>query len=78
VAGQNAVFDATALERKAHVRAAIVEREDTSAVVYDEDGTVAAMHNEPALRLQLVKAAGEREFLVRRVHGYTPELLPCS
>jgi hypothetical protein len=33
VAGQGAVLDAAAIQRKAHMRAAIVEREDTIFVV---------------------------------------------
>jgi hypothetical protein len=36
--GQNAVLDTAALERKAHVRATVVKREDAPAVVYDEIG----------------------------------------
>jgi hypothetical protein len=53
--GQNAVLDAAALEWKAHVRATVVEREGATAVVHDEDRTMATVHNEPALRLQLLK-----------------------
>jgi hypothetical protein len=33
--GQNAVLDTAALERKAHVRATVVKREDAPAVVYE-------------------------------------------
>ena len=69
--GQDAVLDAAALEREAHVRATIVEGEDAPAVVDDEDRTMATVHNEPPLRLQLLKAPREREFLVRRVHEHT-------
>ena len=36
VAGQGAVLDAAAIQRKAHMRAAIVEREDTIFVVDDK------------------------------------------
>ena len=68
VAGQDAVLDAAALERKAHVRATVVEGEDAPAVVDDEDRTMATVHNEPPLRLQLLKAPRKREFSVRRVH----------
>ena len=35
VAGQNAIVDASAVERKAHVRTTIVKSEDTAAVVND-------------------------------------------
>src|SRR5213078_90896 len=51
VTGQDAVLDAAALEREAHVRAPIVEGEDAPAVVDDEDRTMAAVHNEPPLEL---------------------------
>ena len=66
--GQNAVLDAAALERKAHVRATVIEREDAPVVVYDEDRAMATVHNEPALRLQLLKGPRKREFSVRCVH----------
>src|ERR1700731_143090 len=56
---QDAVFDATALEREAHVRATVVQGEDATTVIDDKDGTMAAVHNEPPLCLQLFKAAGE-------------------
>src|SRR5262249_3094059 len=69
--GQDAVLDAPALQREAHVWATIVEGEDASAVVDDEDRTMAAVHDEPPLRLQLLKASRERKLLVRRVHGHT-------
>ena len=69
--GQDAVFDAAALKRKSHMRATIVEREDTSPVVDDEDWTMATAHNEPPLRLQFVKAPCESEFLARRIHEHT-------
>jgi hypothetical protein len=45
--GQDAVLDATALEREAHVRATIVEGEDAPAVVDDKDRTIATVQNDP-------------------------------
>src|SRR5262249_5803183 len=75
--GQNAVLDAAALEREPHVRATIVEGEDASAVVDDENRTMAAMHNEPTLRLELLEASREREFLVGPVHEHTSRRRPC-
>jgi hypothetical protein len=57
--GQDSVLEAAALEREAHVGATIVESE-----------TMATAHDEPALRLQLLKAPREREFRVRRVHEH--------
>src|SRR5262245_66254702 len=63
-------LDAAALEREAHMRATIVEGEEAPAVVDDEDRTMAAVHDEPSLRLQLLEASGKRELLVRRVHEH--------
>jgi hypothetical protein len=68
--GQDAVLDTAALEREAHMRATIVEGEDAPAVVDDEDGAMATAHNEPPLRLQLLKTARQREILVGRVHEH--------
>jgi len=73
VTGQDAVFDAAALEREAHVRAPIVEGEDAPAVVDDEDRTMATVHNEPPLDLQLLKAARQHKFLAGRVHEHTSD-----
>ena len=69
--GQDAVFDAAALERGAQVRAPIVEGKDAPAVVDDEDRTMATVHNEPPLDLQLLKAARQHKFLAGRVHEHT-------
>jgi hypothetical protein len=69
--GQDAVLDAAALEWEAHVRATIVEGEDTPAVVDDEDWTMAAVQNEPSLRLELLKAPRDHEFSIRHVHQHT-------
>jgi hypothetical protein len=49
--GQDAVLDTAPLEREAHVRATIVEREDAAAVVDNKDRTMTAVHDEPTLRL---------------------------
>jgi hypothetical protein len=69
--GQDAVLDAAALEREAHVWAPIVEGEDAPAVVDDKDWTMAAVHNKPPLGFQLLKAACEHEFSIWHVHQYT-------
>jgi hypothetical protein len=61
-----------ALEREAHVRAPIVEGEDTSTAVDNKDRTMTAMQNEPPLRLQLFKAARGQEFPARHVHSIPP------
>jgi hypothetical protein len=42
---QCAVLDAAAIQRKAHMRAAIVEREDTTFVVDDEYRSMRPVHD---------------------------------
>jgi hypothetical protein len=69
--GQNAVLNAAALEWETHVGATIIQGEDTPPIIEDEDRTMAPVHNEPPLRLQFLKATGERKFLVRCVHEHT-------
>jgi len=69
--GQDAVLDAAALEREAHVWAPIVEGENVPAVVDNKDRTMTAVHDEPTLRLQLLKAACEHEFPAWHVHQHT-------
>ena len=49
--GQDAVLNAAALEREAHVRATIVEGEDVTAVVDYKDRTMIAVQNQASLRL---------------------------
>ena len=51
VAGQGAVLDAAAVQRKAHMRAAIVEREDTIFVVDDKYRSMRPVRDQPPLRL---------------------------
>jgi hypothetical protein len=51
VAGQGAVLNAAAIQGKAHVRAAIVEREDTTFVVDNEYRSMRPVHHQPPLRL---------------------------
>jgi hypothetical protein len=58
-------------KRKTHMRATIVEGEDAPAIEDDKDRPMATVHNEPSLRLQLLKASREREFFVRRVYRHT-------
>ena len=66
--GQDAVLDAAALERETHMRATIVEREDATAIMDYQDGAMAAVHDEPAFRLQFIKAACQDKFRAWRVH----------
>src|SRR5262245_64953087 len=68
VTGQGAVLDAAAIQGKAHMRAAIVEREDTTFVVDNEYRTVRPVHDQPPLRLQLLEAARAHEICGRYVH----------
>jgi hypothetical protein len=72
--GQDAILNAAALKREAHVRATIVEREDAPAIVDHKDWTVVAMKNKASFGFQLVKAAREHEFLVRHVHKHSRAL----
>ena len=77
VADQDAVLDAAAFEREAHVRAAIVEGKDAPTIVDDKDWAVVAVHDEPALRPELLKARRAHEFLVRRIHHHTSPGAPA-
>ena len=79
MAGQDAVLDAAAVERKTHMRAAIVEREDTPAVVDEEDRPMRPAHDEPPLGLQLLKAARADEIRGWNIHGRSyPVIVRCS
>jgi hypothetical protein len=73
--GQDAVFDAASLKRETHVRATIVKGEDMPAIVDNKNRTMTAVQHEPALRLQFLKAACEREFPARYVHQLTSGVL---
>src|SRR6516164_5667840 len=68
MAGQDAVLDAASFQRETHVRTAIVERENLSALVYEQDGAVAAVHNNPTLEPQLFKSSGAHEIRGRVIH----------
>src|SRR5215204_1191332 len=58
---EDAILYAAAIERKAHMWAAVVEREDASPVINHQDRGMAAMQHEPTLGLQLGKTAGAYE-----------------
>ena len=68
VAGQGAVLNAAAIERKPHMRAAIVEGKDTIFVVDDEDRAMWPVHDQPPFCLQLLEAARAHEIRGRCVH----------
>ena len=53
---------------KAHVRAAIVEREDTTFVVDNEYRSMRPVHHQPPLSLQLLEAARAHKIRGRYVH----------
>ena len=55
VAGQDAVLDGAAMQGEAHVRAAIVEGEDTPLVEEDQHGPPVDRDDLPALALQLLE-----------------------
>ena len=77
VAGQDAILNAAAVERKPHVWTSIVEREDTPAIVNDEDRTMRPAHDEPPLGPQLLEATRADEACGRNIHGRSyPALLP--
>ena len=72
VTGQNAVLDAAAIEREAHMRAAIVEREDAFPMVDHQDRGMAAVHHEPSLSLQFGEAARAHKVRCRHIHRRVP------
>src|SRR5882672_8728489 len=69
VAGQDAVLDAATIQRETHMRAAIVEREHVPVLVHEENRAMAAVHNEPPLGFQLLKAARAHEIRSPGIHG---------
>ncbi len=73
VAGQDAVLDAAAVEREAHMRAPIVEGENTARLVNHENRPVAAMNDEAALGFQLFECPGPHvarsQFVHAGLHG---------
>jgi hypothetical protein len=77
VAGQGAVLDTAAIQGKAHMRAAIVEREDTTFVVDDKYRTVRPVHHQPPLFLQLLEAARAHEIRGRYVHQQFLSAIVC-
>lgn len=77
VAGQDAILEAAAVERKPHVWTAAVKREDAPAVVNHEDRTMRPAHDEPPFGLQLLEAARANEVRDRNIHGRScPAIVP--
>lgn len=67
VTGQDSIRDAAALQRETHVRATVVERENTSLIVDEQDRWLPTVYDEPALGLQLVEAAGSHKLRGQRI-----------
>src|ERR1700693_5733270 len=57
VAGQNAVLDASAVERKTHVRTAVIQSIDPILIFDDENGAMRSADDEPPLALELLDRA---------------------
>jgi hypothetical protein len=55
MASQYAILDRAAMQRETEMRATVVEREDSTVVVYDEQRTGAAMHDLHTAGLELVQ-----------------------
>src|SRR5262249_30795795 len=69
MAGENAIFDAAAVERKAHMRAAVVERNHVIAV--GDNGAAGRSDHHTAAVAQFVERADANEATAGVVH-------PCS
>ena len=69
VAGQNAVLDASAVERKTHVRTAVIQGIDPILIFDDENGAMRSADDEPPLALELLDRAYAYEF---GAHGHAP------
>ena len=70
--GQDAVLDRPAIEREAHVRAAIVESADATLLADHEHRPVASPQHHAALGLQLGKRADANELVPCFDHGGPP------
>ena len=69
VAGQNAVLDAATVERKTHMRTAVVQGKDSTLVFDNQNGSMRAAKNEPPFALELLDRACAFEF---GAHGHAP------
>ena len=72
MACQDPVLHTAPIERKTHVRAAIVEREDVSAVVEHQIRGMAAMRHEAPLVFQFGQASHVHEVRGRHIHWTVP------
>ena len=62
-------IDGAAIERKTHMRAAVVQRKDASAVMNHQDRGMAVLQQEPAVGLQLGQAECSHEVGGRHVRA---------
>ena len=69
VAGENAVLDAAAVERKSHVRAAVVERDHVLAIGHDKHRATGGTDHHAASVANFGKAARPNEASARTRHA---------
>lgn len=62
MAGENAVLHASAIERKPHVRAPIVEGVDATPVADDQDRSMRPAHHQPPFGVEFLERACTHEF----------------
>jgi hypothetical protein len=77
VAGQDAVAHRAAVQREAHVRAAVVDRVHLVAVREETDGVPVQVHDEPPRRAHLVERRGVDQTFAcngRHAHSLKPQV----
>jgi hypothetical protein len=73
VAGQNAVFHASAIEGEPHMRTSVVKGVDAAVVFDDQDRSMRSSHHEPAFGIEIRERACTDEFGVHD-HASTPKV----
>jgi len=73
---QDAFLDRAAMQWKAHVRAAVIEREDAALLVHDEERAARAVRHDHALRGELCERADADELRVGGALGHGSSLAP--
>src|SRR5262245_12780686 len=68
MAGQDAVLNAATIERKPHMRTAVVECEHLSALVHEQHRAVAAVHNKSPFGFYVFEATRAHKIRGRVVH----------
>jgi hypothetical protein len=69
VAGENAILDAAAVERKSHVRAAVVERDHVLAIGHDKHSATGSTDHHAASVANFAEPAHPNEASVRTRHA---------